>query len=129
MAEQTSKTERRADEVEREVEKLKKAEFMKNRIGEIHKGVISGVTGWGIYVELPDTVEGMVHVSTLPGDYYYYNEATYSMIGERTGKEFKLGQHVTIKVKGVDMLLKNIDFELVEDEENGQNQWDKTNCK
>lgn len=129
VAEQTSKTERRADEVEREVEKLKKAEYMKNRIGEIHKGVISGVTGWGIYVELPDTVEGMVHVSTLPGDYYYYNEATYSMIGERTGKEFKLGQHVTIKVKGVDMLLKNIDFELVEDEENGQNQWDKTNCK
>lgn len=123
VADQTSKTERRAEEVEREVEKLKKAEYMKKRIGEIHEGIISSITSWGIYVELPSTIEGMIHVSVLPGDYYYYDEATYSMVGERSKRTFKLGQHVKIKVKGVDMLLKNIDFELVEDEDYGQDQW------
>lgn len=129
VADQTSKTERRAEEIEREVEKLKKAEYMKKRIGEIHEGVISGVTAWGIYVELPNTVEGMVHVSKLPGDFYYYDEATYSMVGERTQQAFKLGQHVKIKVKGVDMLLKNIDFELVEDETYGQEQRNQIDSK
>lgn len=121
VAEQTSRTERRAEEVEREVQKLKKAEYMKRRIGEVHEGIISSITSWGVYVELPNTVEGMIHVSMLPGDYYYYNETSYSMVGERTKREFKLGQHVRIRVKGVDMLLKNIDFELVEDEDDGEN--------
>ena len=74
VAEQSSKMERRAEEVEREVCKLKKAEYMRRRIGEVHEGIISGVTNWGIYVELPNTIEGMVHVSILPGDYYYYEE-------------------------------------------------------
>ena len=131
VAEQTSKTERRADEVEREVEKLKKAEYMKRRIGEIHEGIISSITSWGVYVELPNTVEGMIHVSKLPGDYYYYDEETYSMIGEHTNRQLKLGEHVKIKVAGVDMLLKTIDFDLVEGEEDydGQDEWNKTDSE
>lgn len=128
VAEQSSKTERRAEETEREVEKLKKAEYMKRRIGEVYKGTISGITSWGVYVELPNTVEGMIHVSVLPGDYYYYDEKTYAMVGERTGREFKLGQHVTIRVKGVDMLLKNIDFELEEDDY-GEEYWNEADCQ
>lgn len=128
VADQTSRTERRAEEVEREVQKLKKAEYMKYHIGEVHEGIISSITSWGVYVELPNTVEGMIHVSMLPGDYYYYDEVSYSMVGERTKREFKLGQHVMIKVKGVDMLLKNIDFELVEDEDDGEDQWNQNDC-
>ena len=122
VAEQSSKMERRAEEVEREVCKLKKAEYMRRRIGEVHEGIISGVTNWGIYVELPNTIEGMVHVSILPGDYYYYDEKTYSMVGERTGRTFKLGEKAKIRVKDVDMMLKNIDFELVEDEDYEQSE-------
>ena len=131
VAEQSSKMERRAEEVEREVCKLKKAEYMRRRIGEVHEGIISGVTNWGIYVELPNTIEGMVHVSILPGDYYYYDEKTYSMVGERTGRTFKLGEKVKIRVKDVDMMLKNIDFELVEDDDYEQSEdgWKKTHCK
>ena len=122
VAEQSSKMERRAEEVEREVCKLKKAEYMRRRIGEVHEGIISGVTNWGIYVELPNTIEGMVHVSILPGDYYYYDEKTYSMVGERTGRTFKLGEKAKIRVKDVDMMLKNIDFELVEDDDYEQSE-------
>lgn len=130
VAEQSSKTERRAEETEREVEKLKKAEYMKQHIGETYKGIISSITSWGVYVELPNTVEGMVHVSALPGDYYNYDEKSYSMVGERTGKEFKLGQHVTIQVKDVDMLLKNIDFELVEEDDyGGEDQWNEVDSQ
>ena len=122
VAEQSSKMERRAEEVEREVCMLKKAEYMRRRIGEVHEGIISGVTNWGIYVELPNTIEGMVHVSILPGDYYYYDEKTYSMVGERTGRTFKLGEKAKIRVKDVDMMLKNIDFELVEDDDYEQSE-------
>ena len=86
-------------------------------IGEKFEGIISGVTNWGIYVELPNTIEGMVHVSILPGDYYYYDEKTYSMVGERTGRTFKLGEKAKIRVKDVDMMLKNIDFEFVVDDD------------
>lgn len=129
VSEQSSKMERRADEVEREVEKLKKAEYMERHIGKQYKGVISGVTGWGIYVELPNTIEGMVHVSKLPGDYYNYDETTYSMIGERTGRKWKLGQPVEIVVAGVDKILKNIDFEIVEEDEHGEDEWNKADCE
>lgn len=129
VAEQTSKTERRAEETEREVEKLKKAEYMSQHIGEVHRGIISSITSWGVYVELCSTIEGMIHVSALPGDYYYYDEKTYTMIGERTKKVFKLGQHVTIRVKDVDMLLKTIDFELAEEENYGEEQRHEVDCQ
>lgn len=129
VSEQSSKMERRADEVEREVEKLKKTEYMERHIGQQYRGVISGVTGWGIYVELPNTIEGMVHVSKLPGDYYNYNETTFSMVGERTGRTWKLGQPVEIIVTGVDKILKNIDFEIVEEDEHGEDGRNKADCK
>lgn len=129
VSEQSSKMERRADEVEREVEKLKKTEYMERHIGQQYRGVISGVTGWGIYVELPNTIEGMVHVSKLPGDYYNYNEMSYSMVGERTGRTWKLGQPVQILVTGVDKILKNIDFEIIEEDEHGEDGRNKADCE
>ena len=114
VAKHSSETERRAEEAERETEKLKKAEYMESRLGETFDGVISGVTGWGIYVELPNTVEGMVHVSRLPGDYYCYNENTYEMVGEATGRVFRLGMPVRVRVDGCDRFDRTIDFSLAE---------------
>ena len=113
VAKHSSEMERRADEAERETDKLKKVEYMETRIGEEFEGVISGVTGWGIYVELPNTVEGLVHVSRLPGDYYFYNETTYEMVGEATGRAFKLGMPVRVRVEDCDRITRTIDFSLV----------------
>ncbi len=112
VAKHSSTMERRADEAERETDKLKKAEFMEQHIGEIYEGVISGVTSWGIYVELPNTIEGMVHVSKLPGDYYYYDENAYEMVGQDTGKKYRLGEQIKIQVDGVERLTRTIDFSI-----------------
>lgn len=114
VAKHSSETERRADEAERETDKLKKVEYMEARIGECFDGVVSGVTGWGIYVELPNTVEGLIHVSKLPGDYFYYNENTYEMVGEATGRTFKLGMPVRVRVDDCDRFNRTIDFSLEE---------------
>lgn len=114
VAKHSSDMERRADEAERETDKLKKVEYMEQHLGEVYEGVISGVTAWGIYVELPNTVEGMVHVSKLPGDYYYYNESTYEMVGDATGRTFKLGMPVKICVDDCDRMTRTIDFSIVE---------------
>lgn len=111
-AKHSSDMERRADEAERETDKLKKVQYMENKIGQIYEGVVSGITAWGIYVELANTVEGMIHVSKLTGDYYYCNEETYEMIGRDTGNCFKLGQKIRIMVDGVDHMQKSIDFVL-----------------
>ena len=115
---EASRLERRADDAEREVEKMKKAEYMEQFIGETFDGVISGVTSWGMYVELPNTIEGMVRVADIPGDYYYFEEERYQMVGEKTGKIYKLGQKVRVTVSAVDKLLRTIDFELNEEDEN-----------
>ncbi|MCH5251324.1 MAG: ribonuclease R [Lachnospiraceae bacterium] len=112
VAKHSSETERRADEAERETDKLKKAEYMEAHIGEIFEGVISGITSWGVYVELPNTVEGLIHVSKLPGDYYYYDENTYEMVGQDTGKTYRLGEQIKICVDGVDRLDRTIDFSI-----------------
>ena len=121
VATHSCETERRADEAERETDKLKKVEYMEQHIGEVYEGVISGVTAWGLYVELPNTVEGMIHITALKDDYYYYTEETYELVGERTNKRYKLGQKVKIEVTGADRILRTIDFELVEGEnEDGQ---------
>lgn len=112
VAKHSSETERRADEAERETEKLKKAEYMKQRVGNLYEGVISGVTGWGVYVELPNTVEGLVHVSSLPGDYFYYDESSYEMVGESTGTRYKLGQKVKVRVRDADTITRTVDFEI-----------------
>lgn len=106
----SSKMERLADEAERETDKLKKAEYMQQHIGEIFEGVISGVTAWGIYVELPNTIEGMIHVASIPGDYFYYDESSYEMVGQATGQKFKLGQPIKIQVNGADKVERTIDF-------------------
>lgn len=111
-AKHSSDMERRADEAERETDKLKKVQYMENKIGQIYEGVVSGITAWGIYVELANTVEGMIHVSKLMGDYYYYNEETYEMLGRDTGNCLKLGQKIRIMVDGVDHMQKSIDFVL-----------------
>ena len=117
VAKQSSQLERRADEAERETDKLKKTEYMEQHVGEIYEGVISGVTAWGLYVELPNTVEGLVHVSMLPGDYYYYDEAACEMRGTQTGKAYKLGEKLKVKVKFADRFTRTIDFVLPHEEE------------
>ncbi len=116
VAEQSSLTERRADDAERETEKLKKVQYMEKHIGEVYEGVISGMNGYGMYVELPNTVEGMIHVTSLKDDYYYYNEEKYEMTGNDTGNVYKLGQKVRVIVKGADIISRTIDFEIYEDE-------------
>jgi len=119
IAERSSKMERRAEEAERETEKLKKAEYMEGHIGEVFEGVISGITSWGIYVELPSTVEGMIHVSKLPGDYFVYDENTYEMVGQDTGRKYRLGESVRVRVDGVERMTRSIDFSISEDPEEG----------
>lgn len=115
VSKQSSAMERRAEEAERETNKLKKVEYMEAHMGEIFEGVISGVTSWGVYVELPNTIEGMVHVSKLPGDYFTYDENAYEMVGQSTGIKYKLGEKIVIKVNGVDKLTRTIDFVVAED--------------
>lgn len=117
VAKHSSQMERRADEAERETDKLKKVQYMERKIGQIFEGVISGITAWGIYVELPNTVEGLIHVSKLEGDYFCYNEETYEMTGRDTGKCFKLGQKIKIMVSGASVFDKSIDFILAPEEE------------
>ena len=107
---QSSAMERRADEAERETIKLKKCEYMARHIGEEFDGVISGVTNWGLYVELPHTVEGLIHVNQLQDDYYHFDEEHYELVGEMTRKTFKLGQPIRVMVAGTDKLLRTIDF-------------------
>ena len=114
VADQSSKMERRAETAERETNKLKKTEYMEEHIGEHFEGVVSGITGWGIYVELPNTVEGLIHVSDLEGDYFYYDEANYEMVGRDTGKKYKLGQRIAIIVAKTDQFNRTVDF--VEDD-------------
>lgn len=112
VALKTSSLERRAEEVERETVKLKKAEYMAARIGQSFDGVISGITTWGLYVELPDTIEGLIHVSTLMDDYYIFDEENYQMIGEARHKTYRLGDPVKVQVAEVNMAMKTIDFIL-----------------
>ena len=115
VAKHSSEMERRADEAERETDKLKKVEYMEKRIGDVYDGVISSITSWGIYVELPNTIEGMIHVSMLSGDYFYYDEESYEMVGQATDVRYKLGQKLTVIVNGVDKFSRNIDFVIAEE--------------
>ena len=114
MARHCTEREILADEVEREVDDLKKAEFALDKIGMEFDGIISGVTNYGIYVELENTVEGLVHISTMDDDYYVYYEKHYCLIGQRTSKVYRLGDLVRIRIAGVDMALRNIDFVLAD---------------
>ena len=110
---QASSLERRADEAERETVKLKKVQYMKKFYGDEFEGVISGITKWGLYVELPNTVEGLVHVANMADDHYDYDETHFQMVGAHRGKIYKLGQKVKVRVTGCDTIARTIDFELV----------------
>lgn len=112
----SSEMERRAEEAERETVKLKKVEYMEQYVGEEFEGVISGMTKWGMYVELDNTIEGMVHVSNMTDDHYDYYEDRYELAGAHTNKVYKLGQKIRIRVIGADRMLRTIDFEIAEEE-------------
>ena len=114
VARQSSATERRAEEAERETIKMKKAEYMESQIGEIFEGVISGVTDWGLYVELPNTVEGLVHVNSLMDDYYVYDSVHYTLTGERKKRSFAIGQKVKVRVAQADARERTVDFVLAD---------------
>lgn len=122
IAKQSSEMERRAEEAERETDKLKKVQYMEKFIGETFTGVISGVTAWGLYVELPNTVEGLVHVSTLDDDYYIFDETKHIFIGEKNSKIYRMGDKITIKVASVNKVERTIDFELFTEAENEQDE-------
>ncbi|MBF8778965.1 ribonuclease R [Pseudomonas fulva] len=115
LGEQCSLTERRADEATRDVVNWLKCEYMKDRVGETFPGVITAVTGFGIFVELTDIyVEGLVHVSALPGDYYHFDPLHHRLSGERSGRSFRLGDTVDVKVMRVNLDERKIDFEVAE---------------
>ena len=113
IAQHTSKMERRAVDAERETDELKKTEYMEDKIGEEFDGIISSVTNFGMFVELPNTIEGLVHVSYMTDDYYHYDERQYAMVGERTGKVFRIGDEITVRVINVNKEERSIDFEIV----------------
>ncbi len=117
VAKHCSQMERRADEAERETDRLKKVQYMESRIGNVYEGVISGIMSWGIYVELENTVEGMIRAGDLPGDFFYYDEENYEMAGETTGMRYKLGQKLTVQVKETDRFRRTIDFCIPKEEE------------
>ena len=114
---QSSEMERTAQQAEREVDDLKKAEYMLDRIGEEFEGIISSVTSFGMFVELPNTVEGLVHITALDDDYYVYDENHLCLIGERTKNIYRLGDSVKVKCSKVDIPNREIFFELVEEED------------
>lgn len=113
IARHASMMERRAVDAERDTDDLKKAEFMQDKIGEEFTGIISSVTNFGMFVELENTVEGLIHVSFLTDDYYRYDEQHQVLIGERTANVFRVGDEVRVRVAGVNMDEFTIDFELV----------------
>ncbi len=114
---QSSETERVAQEAEREVDDLKKAEYMQDRIGEEFEGIVSSVTSFGMFVELPSTIEGLVHITALEDDYYVYDENHLALIGERTKNIYRLGDEVKVKCSKVDIANREIYFDLIKEEE------------
>ena len=114
VARQSSVCERRAQEAERESDRLKKAEYMSYHLGEEFEGIISGVTAYGFYVELPNTIEGLVHVTSLFDDYYAFDQESYELKGELTKKTYHLGQKVRVRVADADALKRTVDFTVIE---------------
>jgi ribonuclease R len=114
MGEHCSMTERRADDATRDVQLWLKCEYLREHVGDVYSGVIASVTGFGLFVELRDLyIEGLVHISSLPGDYYRYEAAHQQLVGERSGKTFRLGGKVTVQIARVDLDDKRIDLELL----------------
>ncbi len=119
-AKHCSKQERVAEDAERDTDALKKVEFMEDKIGQIYEGIISGVTNWGIYVELPNTIEGMVALSQMDDDYYEFDEKKMLVFGKRTKKSYRLGDKVIVSVAKVDRMMGTIDFVFEEENEDFQ---------
>lgn len=117
IAEHSSKMERRAVEAEREVDAMKKAEYMMDKVGEEFEGIISSVVKFGLFIELPNTIEGLIHINELKQDYFHFIENHLALVGERTGLTFKIGQKVRVKVIKADSEERAIDFELIDAEE------------
>lgn len=117
IAEHSSKMERRAVEAEREVDAMKKAEYMMDKVGEEFEGIISSVVKFGLFIELPNTIEGLIHINELKQDYFHFIENHLALVGERTGLTFKIGQKVRVKVIKADLEERAIDFELIDAEE------------
>lgn len=113
IAKHTSERERRAVDAERDTESLKKAQFMLDKIGEEFEGIISSITNFGMFVELENTIEGLVHVSYLVDDYYHFDDRQMMMIGQHSGKQYRIGDEVTVRVVAVKPEESAIDFELV----------------
>lgn len=113
VADQSSKQERVADEVERDTDKIRIAEFMSDKIGEEYEGIISGVTSFGIFVELDNTVEGLVHISNLIDDYYVYDNEKKVLTGEHSGKTYKIGDIVSVRLEKVSIANAEIDFVML----------------
>ena len=113
---QSSEMERLAQEAEREVDDLKKAEYMQERIGEEFSAIISSVTSFGLFAELPNTIEGLIHITALDDDYYVYDEAHLCLIGERTKKVYRLGDEVKVRCTRVDIDNREVYFDLIEEE-------------
>ena len=113
LAEHTSQRERRAIEAERDTDELKKAEYMIQHIGDEFEGIVSSVANFGMFIELPNTIEGMVHISNMTDDYYHFDERQMALIGERQAKVFRIGDQVTVKVTHVDVDERMIDFQIV----------------
>ena len=117
VARQSSVCERRAQEAERESDKMKKAEYMSYHLGEEFDGIISGVTGYGLYVELGNTVEGLVHITALKDDYYTFDQETHELRGELTKKVYHLGQKIRVRVADADAVKRSVDFTIAEEQE------------
>ena len=114
---QSSEMERLAQEAEREVDDLKKAEYMQERIGEEFTAIISSVTSFGLFAELPNTIEGLIHITALDDDYYIYDEAHLCLIGERTKKVYRLGDEIKVRCTRVDIDNREVYFDLIEEEQ------------
>jgi ribonuclease R len=114
IAKISSERERIAEEAERETTDLKIAEYMATKIGDVFEAIVSGVTAFGVFVELDNTIEGLIHVSNIEDDYYHFNEKTMTLRGERTGRVFRIGDIVKVKLYNVNIAEKQIDFVLVD---------------
>lgn len=113
IADHTSDRERRAVDAERDTDALKKAQYMSDKIGEEFEGMVSSITNFGMFVELPNTVEGLVHISNMTDDYYHFDDRQMIMVGEHTGRQFRIGDEVQVRVTNVVIEESSVDFEVV----------------
>ena len=116
MCVHASEMEKQAEEMERQSVKYKQAEYLQDKIGQVFEGLVSGVSKWGLFVELKgNKCEGMVRYEDLPGDYYYLDDDNFRVIGEETGRVIQLGDEVRVRIKSVDLFKRKMDFEMLAD--------------